>query len=770
MAAFCLIKPLADKFKAALKDGSLDPVKLADMESPERLAKLKELVGEDNARQVNASLEKRLLTEDPRAAVFAYVRKTDRIPADLKPGIVDALKKLDMDGFEKLPKAERRARFAEAVGEEAAGTLEGVYARKLEYAQTHEGLKNWVRELTGVTEQRRQSLLDRIAKMDDRILNPETRKNFLADLAAEKLGTDVTLEEARQISQLSKDLFEARANYESNPEAFGVQRVKMENFINEIKRQNAEVTAEAFKADPLGTSRQAAENVLGLTKSLKATLDLSAFLRQGGKALFTNPAIWAKNVAKTFGDVWETLKRGTDDDTVMDALRAEIYSRKNAFDGTYDKMKLAIGTGEEAFPSSLPEKVPGLGRLFKASEVAYNGFLTRLRADIADEMLKAVERNNAALAENPSGLNRVLRGKETDLRDAKQLEGIGQLVNSLTGRGDLGRAEGIGKLVNVAFFSPKNVKAQIDFLTAHLFDESSTPFTRRQAAKNLAVVTASIATIGAIAGALYPDAVETDARSSDFGKIKVGDTRFDITGGLGSYATLLARIGSFSKKSSTTGAVTELSGAFGKDSVTDTIAAFFGNKASPAAALGRDLLNRQDSDGKPISFKKEFLDLLAPLPLTNAYELYKDPNAASVLAGVLADMVGLSTNTYGDTSKVGEQFKGDPEIAKAIHDIANATGKNVTFEDWDTSKNATIMDFKSTATQQQLDSAKERYVAHIKEKVEAALASETFKKWTDEDKAYYLNQIDTEAREETLKQMGFRRIPKPAVPKKKLKL
>ena len=59
-------------------------------------------------------------------------------------------------------------------------------------------------------------------------------------------------------------------------------------------------------------------------------------------------------------------------DSLQDAHKAEIYSRKNYLNGLYEKgSKLDIGKGEEEFPTSFPEKIPVLGSLFKASEVAY---------------------------------------------------------------------------------------------------------------------------------------------------------------------------------------------------------------------------------------------------------------------------------------------------------------------------------------------------------------------------------------------------------------
>ena len=85
-----------------------------------------------------------------------------------------------------------------------------------------------------------------------------------------------------------------------------------------------------------------------------------------------------------------------------------------------------------------------------ASEVAYTGFLYRMRADIADRYVEIAEKNGV------------------DLTDPLETRSIGRLVNSLTGRGDLGSLEKVGKQVNTIFFSPKMVKSQFDFLTVQV--------------------------------------------------------------------------------------------------------------------------------------------------------------------------------------------------------------------------------------------------------------------------------------------------------------
>lgn len=436
----------------------------------------------------------------------------------------------------------------------------------------------------------------------------------------------------------------------------------MMNYVNELKMEAENKTLAERAVDPVGTVSE----IAGIAKSLKASFDNSGLFRQGWKTLWTNPDIWLKNSAKSFRDFALTIKDG---EKVMDGVLADIVSRPN-----YDRMnkaKLAIGNLEEAFPSTFPEKLPLLGRVFKGSETAFTGFLYRQRADVFDSYIGIMKK---------SGL---------DIDNPKELEAIGRVVNSLTGRATLpGGLEKAANVTNNVFFSPRFLFSHIDVLTAHAFDKTMTPFARKKAAQNLVKVILGTAAVLGIAKAVNPDSVEVDPRSSDFGKIKVGNTRFDVSGGMSSIVTLASRLLTMSSKSSTSGKVTELnSGEFGSQTGLDTVYNFFENKLSPVASIVRDILKGEDFNGDKPTILGTLNNLFMPLPLSNAKELAEDPNAAPLLLALIADGLGIGTNTYGaskadwtqSTSKEMLQFKeklGEKEFVQANDKF------NKRFEEW----------------------------------------------------------------------------------------
>ncbi len=222
----------------------------------------------------------------------------------------------------------------------------------------------------------------------------------------------------------------------------------------------------------------------------------------------------------------------------------------------------------------------------------------------------------------------------------------------MTGRGNLGGLEPAANVVNNVFFSPRFLKSNWDTLTAHQFQREVTPFVRKQAAINLVKVISGTAAVLATARAINPASVELDPRSADFGTIRVGDTRFDVTGGMRALATLATRLATMSSKSSVTGKVTPLnSGKFGAQTGTDVVVNFFENKLSPAASIVKDLLQGRDFQGNKPTVLGEASNLLTPLPIVNYLELQNNPNSANVLLGTLADELGISVNTYSKPTK-----------------------------------------------------------------------------------------------------------------------
>lgn len=558
----CLPKSITQAFRTALKDGTINPDKLSKMSSEERNDFLSDIVGKDNASEVNALFESKLLLKDQQA-----------------------------------------------------------------------GMINWAKTVGGLKPEVQSDIISKINNLDT-ALNPADLKSFLNDLANKKLGTEVTLEEAQKISQMAKDASAAKDAIANGGDRmdYGRKAVALGNYVEGLKKSNAPSYLEQAKTDGvLKTSGKMLSDAAGTAKSLKASIEFTSLFKQGFGTLVTHPSTWFSNGLEMFKNFGRTIGG----EKVMDEVKADIQSRPNALNGNYKKMGLAVGNVEEQFPSSLPGKIPVAGRVFDASKNAFESFQYLNRADLADTYLKLAEKNGV------------------DLSDSKQLPAIGKLVNSLTGRGTFGpRLEGAATELNNVFFSPRLAKASYDVLLGQPLGDGMTKFTQQQAAINLTKMIVTIATVMATANALHKGSAETNPQSSNFGKIKAGDTTFNISGGNAALVTLAARLATMKSKSSTTGAITQLNATgkngkpvFGGQTVGSVFETYLSDKLSPAASVVNDLyVTGSTFEGTKPTVGSEAQNLLVPLQVTGYEEIAKDPNSANKLLSILANVLGITTS------------------------------------------------------------------------------------------------------------------------------
>lgn len=572
MSAFCLPKFYTSKFLEALKNGSVDPAKLAEMTSEQRHAYFEGLIGKENAAPVNALFESKLLLKNQQAGFISWAKKT-----------------------------------------------------------------------AGLTETARRDIISRIQRMDT-ALDAKSEATFLKDLASQKLGADVTFKEAQTIVEMSRNIEQSKSKIKPNEPAgsanrleYGLQVALLKDYVGELKLKNDKIVLRDF-ADPVF----AAKKLSGVLKSIQSSLDNSYFGIQAVKNLLDpkTSGIWINNFVKSWGDFKKEL---TGNDAML-AVKSDVYSRPNALNGKYDKMDVAIGLAtEEAYPSSLPTHVPLLGRLFKASEAAYNGAALRMRADLADALIKSAETNGIDILANKT-----------------EAKALGEFVNSATGRGSLGKAENLAENLNLFLYSAKFLKSNIDFLTAPLKVArdmavgKEVTYAAKQAAFKTMRVVSVLAGIMTIANTLWPGSVETDPRSSHFGKIKIGDRWFDISGKAGSLVTLASRVvpswhngkfGWWVKNSK--GKYTEIStGKFGVPTAVDYLESFAEGRAAPLAGTLLTILKQKDFEGNKPSVEGTIKNAAVPFSAQTLDKLLNDPKSdgADILLTMIAETLGFTSS------------------------------------------------------------------------------------------------------------------------------
>lgn len=623
---------------------------------------------------------------------------TEEFSKRLKSGEINPQKLSDMTS------KERREYFSSFLGENNAQHVNALFESKLLLQSQQQGIINWAKQLSGIKPEVQRDIISRVNKMTE-ILTPDSQDAFLEDLAAHRLGVAVTMDEAGQIATLAKDVNISKGAIKKDspigsPDrlAYGRSKVAFDDYVNGLKDEaKSKKLREYLKPS---NWLEAVSNVAGFAKSVKASLDNSVIGRQGIKTLFTHPEIWLKNSKQTFVDMYKTY--GGED--VMREIRADVLSRPNALNGLYRKERLAVGVHEEAYPTSLPSKIPVVGRAFKASETAFTGFQYRTRADVFDKLVEIADRTGA------------------------DIKGLGKLSNSLTGRGDLGNLEPNANTLNNLFFSPRFLKSNIDALTGNTLDYAKMGnFSRQQAAINSLKIIGGIATVLGIAKALNPESVELDPRSSDFGKIKVGNTRFDVSGGMSSLVVLASRIISQSQKSSSTGIVRKLNtGEFGQPTLLDLMVNFSAGKASPASGVVLDLLRGRDFKGEKSTPAQSAVNLFTPIMIQNAVELAKEPDSANMIVAMIADGLGVGTNTYSAKTN------------------------------WDTSDSKELEGFHKKIGDKVFKEANEKFNNNFNKWFSEAQRSMTYKNLSDDDKQRAINRERKNIKEKIFREYKYR--------------
>lgn len=124
---YCLPKEHAAKFLAALKAGTINPEKLMEMSSGERRAFFKDIIGEDNAHEVNALFESKMLLKDQQKGMITWAKKVSGISETRRADIISKIEKLDR----VLQPADDKAFLADLAAKKLGATVTAEEAKEI---------------------------------------------------------------------------------------------------------------------------------------------------------------------------------------------------------------------------------------------------------------------------------------------------------------------------------------------------------------------------------------------------------------------------------------------------------------------------------------------------------------------------------------------------------------------------------------------------------------------------------------------------------------
>jgi hypothetical protein len=382
----------------------------------------------------------------------------------------------------------------------------------------------------------------------------------------------------------------------------------------------------------------AAANILNVPRSLMASLDFSAPLRQAAIVTVNNPKVAANAGLEMFRQAWSQKRFDRWFFDLQETPRYDLMQNAGLYVADPHDPRLTVR--EEQFISNLAQKIPLIGRLVSGSERAYVAYLNKMRVDLFNRYADALEADGFTWSNHP-----------------EMYEGLAKFLNNSTGRGDLGGLEAAAPFLNTAFFSPRLMASRLNILGLNpTYYKALPPQIRKEALKNLGLfIGVGVATLSLLAIAFGCDDaedkscldVEVDPRSSDFGKIRSGKTRWDIWGGFQQYIRLMAQLVSGQTKTVTTGEIKELDGEGISRSRADQLFAFFRGKLAPVPSFVVDrLAGGRNVVGEKQSFLEAAGGRLLPLVASDLSKSIKDNGVRAIFTQGIPAIFGVGVQNY----------------------------------------------------------------------------------------------------------------------------
>jgi hypothetical protein len=359
-----------------------------------------------------------------------------------------------------------------------------------------------------------------------------------------------------------------------------------------------------------------------IPRSLMASFDLSAPMRQG-VFFIGRPKQWLPAFKEMFGAFKGEKQYKVMQDSI---INHPDYLLARESDLALTDMDVLLGNREEAFMSNWAEKIPLLGKGVRASGRAYVGFLNKLRFDVFTDLV-----NKAELM----GLD---ARKNRDLTKA-----ISDFINNATGRGTLPLGlQRAAITLNSVFFSPRLIMSRLNLVNP-VYYMKQTPFVRKEALKSLFAFVGfgmTILTLSKLAGA----EVGSDPRSSEFGKIKINNTRIDVWGGFQPLVRVAGQLISGKYVSSTTGKEMTLGEGYKPMTRADIVQRFFEGKLAPVPSFIVTLMKGQSIEGEKVNVPKEIALRFTPMVIQDMYDILQD--SPGLFPVSLLGLFGVGSQTY----------------------------------------------------------------------------------------------------------------------------
>ena len=370
-------------------------------------------------------------------------------------------------------------------------------------------------------------------------------------------------------------------------------------------------------------------NAIGLQRALRFTADISATGRQALAGALSHPVEFARAAKRSFEVMFSHEKyQKFVSELANDKEANYINDRLGAY---LSVLNDDISKADDIYRNSdWAHKIPGVNKVVAASERQYNALLSGMRYASGKRFIDA--------AGGIANLERI--ASESGDPD-NFLKAIGTVSNVNTGRGSLGKlGANDSKVLSNVLVSPRGLAARIQRFNPKYYTDlmKANPAAGKEALRSLGIQTAvTVSALGAAnAAGIYEN-----------GQIKVGNTRYDITGGAANMVRTAVRVAQYiSGNRETTpfnNAETEVM-RWARNQVAPFLATAFDTIGIHQDPKSGTWINRW---GEDVTLKSTVLNNIAPV---NASQIDSDisqgtsSTQTAVNAGLSA--LGIGVNTY----------------------------------------------------------------------------------------------------------------------------
>lgn len=509
-----------------------------------------------------------------------------------------------------------------------------------------------------VNEMKRQAGFD--------VTDPEMQLKSSLEALKKRLKTRITDYQKRLAEKEYRPKEKKRRKEPFKDDEVIALEIKMRELEREIENKDAKYEYDRLSI-PRKISKQTGRVLRSFRVAIAGFLDAGFIGRQAGLITKGRPIRFGYGALKTAWSAFSDEKKSFRiNKEISESPRIKL---KNIGKVRFTEVDGKLSKREDEFMDHLLGKVPG----FKQTERVHSTGLNWTRSNYFDLLADKVEMR--------------LERKGRSLITEDMAKNIGAFVNDASGGAGLGKLESSAKLFSDILFSTRLTVSRFKMLYGSS-TLSSDADVRAILMQELArMVAARVAYYGIVAAGLYALAgppgddekwdIGLDPSSSEFLKIRIGNTRIDPMSGLSQAIVVLYRVISRTKTTIGGEAVDLGEPEYGGDTSWTIIQKFARSKLAPVPGAIVNILDTKNIIGEKTTYASVAKDLTIPIHIRDFFKFLENDGVAFGVTMTVAEGLGEGAQYYDPYMNAGAEGS-EERVLWIGQKTYTATGANAT--------------------------------------------------------------------------------------------